>query len=120
LPAGRVQLFRDEGGRSLLVGEGDVGDRAVGEEVEIDVGEAPGVISRIDAVSGRRLEYLLTVTNDQSYPVRFEAVFRVPAANIRLRDAALGRRNGLPAWLATVPPNGSATLRYRLLPRGQG
>jgi hypothetical protein len=116
LPAGRVQLFRGEGERSLLVGEGDITDRAVGEEVEIDVGEAPGVTSTIAEVSrGRRAEFLLTVTNDQSYPVRFEAVFRAPPANIRLRDALPGRRNGLPAWMVAVPPNGSATLRYRLL-----
>ena len=116
LPAGRLQLFRDEGERSLLLGEGDMTDRAVGEEVEIDIGEAPGVITDlVEASRGRRAEYQLTVTNDQSYPVRFEAVFRVPPAHIRLRDAVLGRRNGLPAWLATVPPNGSVTLRYRLV-----
>lgn len=120
LPSGRVQLFRDEEGRTLLVGEGDIADNAVGEEVEIQIGEAPGVTSRIAAVgSRRRLEYLLAVTNDQSYPVRFEAVFRVPPANIRLQGATLGRRNGLPAWAVILPPNGSATLRYRLLPRGE-
>jgi hypothetical protein len=116
LPAGQVQLFRDEGERSLLVGEGNITDRAVGEEVEIDVGEAPGVTSTITEISGgRRAQYELVVTNDQSYPVRFEAVFRTPPGNIRLQGAVLGRRNGLPAWLVTVPPNGSATLRYRLV-----
>ena len=116
LPAGRLQLFRDEGERSLLLGEGDVTDRAVGEEVEIDIGEAPGVNTDLAEVSrGRRAEYLLTVTNDQSYPVQFEAMFRIPPANIRLQGAVLGRRNGLPAWLTTVPPNGSVTLRCRLV-----
>ena len=120
LPAGRVQLFRDEGERSLLVGEGDMTDRAVGEEVEIEVGDAPGVSSRIALQPGKnRNAYLLTVTNDQSYPVRFEAVFRTPPANIRLVGAVPGRRNGLPAWAVTVPANGSATLRYRLLSRGE-
>ncbi|HVQ06800.1 MAG TPA: hypothetical protein VMS43_00045 [Allosphingosinicella sp.] len=115
LPGGRVQLFRDEGGRSLLIGEGEVRDHAVGQEVEIDIGEAPGVISRVTAVpGGRRREYLLTVTNDQSYPVRFEATFRTLPGNMRARDVELGRRNGLPAWAATVPANGRATLRYRL------
>ena len=68
---------------------------------------------------GRRLEYLLTVTNDQSYPVRFEAVFRTPPANIRLVGAVPGRRNGQPAWAVTVPANGSVTLRYHLLSRGE-
>jgi hypothetical protein len=115
LPGGRVQLFRDEGDRSLLIGEGEVRDHAVGQEVEIDIGEAPGVISRVTAAPGRRRnEYLLTVTNDQSYPVRFEATFRTLPGNMRARNVELGRRNGLPAWAVTLPPNGSATLRYRL------
>ncbi len=115
LPAGRVQLFRDGGGRPLLVGEGDMSDYAIGEEVEIEVGEAPGVYSRIVAApGGRRGDYLLTATNDQSYPVRFEVVFRMPPSDVRLQRATLGRRNGSPAWTVTVPPNGSATLRYRL------
>ncbi|MEA3012144.1 MAG: hypothetical protein QOD42_689 [Sphingomonadales bacterium] len=119
LPGGRVQLFRDEGSRSLLIGEGEVRDHAVGEEVEIDIGEAPGVVSRVTrAPGGRRNDYLLTVTNDQSYPVRFEATFRTLPGNMRARDVELGRRNGLPAWTVTVPANGSATLRYRLRRRG--
>jgi hypothetical protein len=115
LPGGRVQLFREEAGRSLLIGEGEVRDHAVGEEVEIEIGEAPGVISRVTAApGGRRREYLLTVTNDQSYPVRFEATFRTLPGNIRARDVELARRNGLPAWAISVPANGSASLRYRL------
>ena len=115
LPGGRVQLFREEAGRALLIGQGEVRDHAVGEEVEIEIGEAPGVISRVTAApGGRRREYLLTVTNDQSYPVRFEATFRTLPGNIRARDVELGRRNGLPAWAISVPANGSASLRYRL------
>jgi hypothetical protein len=115
LPGGRVQLFRDEGRRSLLIGEGEVRDHAVGQEVEIEIGEAPGVISRVSAAPGRRRnEYLLTVTNDQSYPVRFEATFRTLPGNMRARDVELARRNGLPAWAVIVPANGSASLRYRL------
>jgi hypothetical protein len=114
LPAGRVQLFRDQGERSLLVGEGEVRDHAVGEEVEIDVGEAPGVLSRVAALPGGRSDFQLTVTNDQSYPVRFEATFRVLPQDLRPQGATLGRRNGLPLWAVTIPASGNATLRYRL------
>ncbi len=120
LPAGRVQLFRDEGSRSLLIGEGDVQDHAVGQEVEIEMGEAPGVISQVQRPpGGPRNEFQLTVTNDQSYPVRFEAIFRILPQNIRPQGVALGRRNGLPLWEVTIPANGSATLRYRLRRRGR-
>jgi hypothetical protein len=115
LPAGRVQLFRDEGGHPLLIGEGEVDDHAIGEEVEIEVGEAAGVISRISrAPDGRRGDYRLDVANDQSYPIRFEAVFRTLPQNLRARGAALARRRGLPLWAVTVPPNGRASLRYHL------
>ncbi len=116
LPAGRVQLFRDAGGRSLLVGEGEVRDHAVGQDVEIDVGEAPGVLARVEPVPGaKQRDFVLTVTNDQSYPVQFEASLRTTPANIRAQGASLGRRDGRPLWVVTVPANGSATLRYRVL-----
>lgn len=115
LPAGRVQLFRDAGERSLLVGEGEVRDYAVGQEVEIDVGEAPGVIGRITAPpGGKRNDHLLTVTNDQSYPVSFEASFRTNPANLQAPGTRLARRDGRPLWAVTIPANGSVTLRYRL------
>jgi hypothetical protein len=56
-------------------------------------------------------EYVLTVTNDQARPARFEADF----ADVGLAtDSGIGRRNGRPLWSVTVPANGSATLRYRL------
>src|SRR5205085_1974933 len=75
LPAGRVQLFAELGGRPILLGEGSVADRAVGEDVEIAVGEAPGVRGRIekddDDDKGERRT--LTVTNDQSTPIAYEA-----------------------------------------------
>src|SRR4029079_8060987 len=75
LPAGSVQLFAQLGGRPILLGEGSLTDRAVGEDVEIAVGEAPGVRGRIeiqpdDDKSERRL---LTVNNAQSVPIVYKA-----------------------------------------------
>jgi hypothetical protein len=120
LPAGQVQLFRDEGSRSLLVGEGSVRDHAVGEEVEIDVGEAEGVTGRVDILrTAGGMDFQLTVTNDQSYPVRFEAVFRILPQNLRPQGVALSRRNGAPLWEVAIPANGSATLRYRVRRHGE-
>jgi hypothetical protein len=113
LPAGGVALFGDGRARPLLLGEGSIEDKAVGEDVEIEIAESTGVVTRVvktggDSDSG---EYLLTVTNDQDRPVRFEADF----ADVGLvADSRIGRRNGRPLWSVTVPANGSATLRYRL------
>jgi hypothetical protein len=117
LPAGRVQLFTTLGGRPILIGEGALDDRAVGEDVEIELDEAPGVTSRIEEEdSGRNWEdHLLTVTNDGALPIRFEAEFDV-AENDRFRPRSrLARRNGRPLWAVAVPANGTATLRYRLI-----
>jgi len=115
LPAGGFALFAEAGGRPILLGEGHVGDRAVGEEVEIDLGAAPGVASTIEQVREARrwTHYLLTVTNDRAAPVRFEAAF--PDAGSAFRpERRLARRDGAPLWAVDIPANGSASLRYRV------
>ena len=117
LPAGGVQLFADAGGRPILIGEGTIPDRAVGEDVEIKVGEAPGVTGRIEEVDeGDDWEdFALTVTNDQAAPVRYEAEFDVDEDETFRPRGRVGRRDGRPLWTVTVPANGTATLRYRLV-----
>lgn len=112
LPAGELVLFGSFAGRPFLLGEGSLEDRAVGEDVEISLGDATGVFTDIDVVrEGDRQEFLLTVTNDRAEPVRFEAEFG-DAGEVRA-DGPLTRRDGRPLWTVTVPANGSATLRYR-------
>ncbi|MBV9884608.1 MAG: hypothetical protein JO276_16490, partial [Sphingomonadaceae bacterium] len=113
LPGGRVALFGQAGGRRILLGQGALDDRAVGEEVEIGVGPATGVLASLTSPS-KHDTYLLTVTNDQSAPVRFEAELEVPQGRSLQPQGRLSRRNGRPLWTVTVPANGTATLRYRL------
>ena len=118
LPAGGMQVFAQGMGRPILLGEGSMADRAVGEEVEVEIGEAPGVHTSMtrDRASDDDDRYLLTVTNDQSLPVRYELEFLPDEGDrISARGVRLGRRHGRPLWTVTVPPNGSAILRYRLI-----
>ena len=95
--------------------QGTIRDRAVGEDVEIELGPAPGVMTALRLVSrdisGR--DYELVVTNDRAQPVRFEGEIAVGALDLR-PAATLGSRDGMPLWTVTVPANGSATLRYRV------
>lgn len=117
LPAGSVQLFAMAGGRPILLGEGALDDRAVGEDVEIVIGEAPGVTSLIEdtAWGDDWQDHVLTVTNDSPAPVRYEAEFDVEEGD-RLRPRArLSSRHGRPLWAVTIPANGTATLRYRVI-----
>ncbi|HEV2079623.1 MAG TPA: hypothetical protein VGR19_06985 [Allosphingosinicella sp.] len=112
LPAGRIVLFAGGRPQPLLLGEGFVDDKAVGEDVEIRIARASGVGARVTKLAETG-EWLLTVTNDQARPVLFEA--EIYAGEERFRPAAkLARRNGKPLWIVTVPANGSATLRYSL------
>ena len=112
LPAGRLVLFGSGRERPLLLGEGFVEDKAIGEDVEIEIAEAGGVNARAIKLS-ESSEWLLTVTNDQARPVAFEAEIYEDESNIR-SATRLGRRNGRPLWTVTVPANGSASLRYRI------
>ena len=122
LPAGGVVLFGAGRARPVLIGEGSIDDRAVGEDVEIRLSEVTGVIARVrrTANQGKVADYDLTVSNDQPRPVRFEAEFGTSEQEVFEPSprSRLGRRNGRPLWSVTVPANGTATLRYRLRPAG--
>jgi hypothetical protein len=120
LPAGTVQLFDESRGRPILLGEGSIADRAVGEDVEIEVGTASGVTSRIEAgeQGDHWQDYVLTLTNDRAVPIRFEMEFSRTNDELRPRGR-LSNRNGRPLWATAVPANGTATLRYRVIEHDQ-
>jgi hypothetical protein len=117
LPAGMVQLFSAaEDGRPMLLGETSIRDLAIGEEVEIEIGEAVGVTAEVVETESRRHheDHRLTVTNDHAVPIRYEAEFEV-GENERFRPRErLPSRHGRPLWAVTVPANSSASLEYRI------
>ena len=106
LPAGRLVLFGSGAARPILLGEGSLPDRAVGEEVEVPLGRATGVLVRMTVAENS--DTILTATNDRSVPVRLEV-------QLPWQDAAatspLDRRNGRQLWNVTVPANGSASVQ---------
>jgi hypothetical protein len=116
LPAGPIVLFAPARDRPILLGQGTVEDLAVGQDVDVELGEAGGVRTQVTYVERekRRRDYVLLVTNDHSAPVRFEAEFDNVDLSFR-PSSRLGRRNGHPLWTVTVPANGSASLRYRVI-----
>lgn len=114
LPGGPFLLFsQTAAGRPILLGEGRLEDRAVGEEVEIPLGPARGVSAALRVPNRREGErdYVLTVTNDSPVPVPYEAEFRDPLEISA--DEPLVRREGKRVWAASVPANGTAVLRFR-------
>ena len=115
LPAGRLMLFSSGTPRPILFGQGTVRDHAVGEDVEIVLGPATGVMTELRPLAFARggRDYELVVTNDHDRPVRFEGELEASGRGVRTRTR-LGRRNGMPLWTVTIPANGRATLRYRI------
>jgi hypothetical protein len=117
LPAGPVAVFEPRGDQRLLVGQGKIDDKAINEEVEIDVASATQVTTEMNRhVSGNWADQELTVSNANPFPVRFEAELRVDADSYKRSKASarLGRKNGKDIWSVEVPANGSARLSYRL------
>jgi hypothetical protein len=114
LPAGSLTLFTERNGRPFLLGEGAMSDRAVGESVEVPVEGMPGVTvaQRQLERDGRERETELVVTNDQANAIRFEARFNGERRPLSSSDK-LVRSDGGYRWSATVPANGSRTLRIR-------
>jgi hypothetical protein len=119
LPAGTFALFDRYRGRPVLLGEGTTADRAVGEKAEVELGPASNVKVDTDSQDKGRDRSLvtLTVTNDESRPILFEAM--IASGNERIggfssKIYAEGRDR---IWRVGVPANSSRTLSYVLTDR---
>jgi hypothetical protein len=108
LPAGKVALFGQRGGRRILLGEGAIDDYTVGEKVEIPVTTAIGVRA---SQTAHEAENRLVLTNDMPRAETVEV--ELPLGAVALGPGRLVKRDGWMLWRATVPANGTAELRYR-------
>lgn len=118
LPKGAAGIFARRSGAELLLGQGQIIDRAVNERADIAYGTSSQVAVREIAVrrtKGAR-EMAVTVSNADPVPVSFEGVFAnvVPGA-VKDASASLVLRDGRRVWITTIPANGKKTLRYRLI-----
>jgi len=109
-------LFDDTNGRQVLVGQAVIRDFALNEDVEIDFGAVPGIVSvQTPLVRGKdQVDYEVVVTNDRPHPIAYELEIAVQPSQVR-SETQLGRRNGMALWSVTIPANGSVTLRYRVV-----
>ena len=116
LPAGPVAVFQPRGGTSLLIGEGGIDDKAIGEEVEAQIADATQVtIDSDNPDSGKGWEgYVLTATNANPYPVSFEAQFALEDQTRMSRlTGKLTRKDGKLLWSLQIPANASRAFGYR-------
>lgn len=109
LPAGKLALFGERDGAPVLLGESDLADRAVGEEVELLPGTSSEVRYTVTGQpAGRQREaFRIEVSNAHDAPVTFE--LPIPYPNVAA-DAPLVERKGVKTWRVVVPANGTAVL----------
>ncbi len=113
LPAGGLSLFETVAGRRLLAGRDDVADLAVGEAVELKLGQSPDVqwkLTRVKETQDRQ-EWRVDITNARSVPVAAQIV--IPHD---LAEKPPGLERGPGGWIlpVEVPDNGTASVSYTL------
>lgn len=113
LPAGGLSLFETVAGRRLLAGRDDVADLAVGEAVELKLGQSPDVqwkLTRVKETQDRQ-EWRVDITNARSVPVTAQIV--IPHD---LAEKPPGLERGPEGWMlpVEVPDNGTASVSYTL------
>nr|WP_236626905.1 hypothetical protein [Sphingomonas sp. MM-1] len=119
LPAGGVAIFEEVAGEPMLVGETDLADLAVDEQVELPIGESPDVQWRLTKVreTRRRQDWLAEFTNARAVPVQAEIIVPFDLVD---RPPGTERRRGGWALPVTIAANGTASLPYSIrLDRGR-
>jgi hypothetical protein len=113
MPQGQVMIFENSNYGPLLAGQAALKDRAIGEEVEMAVGQSSDVRMKVTRFeqSAKRQRWKIDVTNARSSPVNIEV--EIPY-NSRGKPKGIVKVDGVPTWKTTVPANGEAALMYEL------
>lgn len=121
LPAGKLVAFKETSGARLLLGEGNLDDKAIGEKVEIQIGNSQQLrfeIKQVDQDGNDDRKYRnfeLTVSNatKRAAPIEIK-LDHGDQERLTKTSSRLARKDGRPVWKVMVPANGSSTLRYRV------
>lgn len=124
LPSGKVAVFETVDGRPMLAGEPSLADKAIGENVELVVGESPDVTwthravgAAADGTYGPTRRYELELNNARSQPTVVEVELRVSSDRRIVRPSRkLGKKNGWDLWRVELPANKRLTLAYTVEP----
>lgn len=122
LPGGPVTVFEPvrggaDDGAMLLAGEGGLADHAIGEDVEIELGQAAQVsVTSEEIGSGDGWQTVrLTARNARAVPVQFEARISSPGKVQGLSTRNLARKDGRWIWSTMIPAQGNVTFTYKMV-----
>ena len=113
MPSGQVMLFEDSDFGPLLAGQSTLKDRAIGDEIEMAIGQSSDVRFSVTQISGtgEKQRYKVDITNARNEPVNVE--IEIPF-ELRGTPKGIAKIDGVPTWKATVNANGEASFRYEL------
>jgi hypothetical protein len=113
MPQGQVMIFENSSYGPLLAGEASLKDRAIGEEVEMAVGQSSDVRMQVTQMSEKSglQRWKVEITNARNSPVNVEV--EIPY-ELRGNPKHIPKIDGVPTWKATVAANGDAVLYYEV------
>ncbi|HEX8419577.1 MAG TPA: hypothetical protein VF638_06135 [Sphingomonas sp.] len=111
LPSGSTATYARRGDDQLLLGLGDLDDRAEGETFRIAAGVSSQVM--IEQVAAGRNLGIVTATNASRFPVMLEVPIGAAGQKITSDDEALAPIDGIATWSAIIAPGARTELRYR-------
>jgi hypothetical protein len=113
MPQGQVMIFENSSYGPLLAGQSSLKDRAIGEEVEMAVGQSSDVRMQVTQISEKadKQRWKVEITNARNSPVNVEV--EIPY-ELRGNPKNIPKIDGVPTWKATVAGNGDATLYYEV------
>jgi hypothetical protein len=113
MPSGQVMIFEDSKYGPLLAGQSSLKDRAIGEEVEMRVGQSSDVRMKVTRLSenSKRQQYTVEISNARNSPVNIEV--DIPYQLVG-KSSAVTKIDGVPTWKVTIPPGGERSLSYEV------
>lgn len=112
LPSGSTALYAaGPGGGRQLLGLGTLTDRAEGETFRLSAGTSTQVLVSQHPLPQK--EAALSVTNANPFPAAIDVPIGSAGQEIKADGEALMRVDGVATWSVTLPPGGTAELRYR-------
>jgi hypothetical protein len=113
MPSGQMMIFESSNYGPLLAGESDLEDRAVGEEVEVIVGESPDVRFALTKLNETRKmqRYKVVITSARNEDVNAE--IEIPY-ELRSKVKGISKVDGIPTWKGVVPAFGEVVFFYEI------
>ena len=113
MPQGQVMIFENSSYGPLLAGQSSLNDRAIGEEVEMAVGQSSDVRMQVTKLSAKdqHQRWKVEITNARAAPVNVEVA--IPY-ELRGKSKVIAKVDGVPTWKTTVTGNGDAVLFYEV------